>query len=279
MIINKKVILLILPLVFLFLVLSSLSTLAKIGVDSMYLSFNISSGTSAEYNFRVYNSSDKEEKIIIRFKDCIRDLNGRTLLNDPETLENSIIPYLEIVPRSFTIPANSSQAVNIKVKIPKEVSGPHWGVVVIQTANTLKVNSESASDNSKRLEAEMSTGLGILLTQSDPDKMESKGEVRQITSIKSTEGDKAGYKLSILYKNTGTIYQFGTGWFELTNQQGEKVGRVNIDRFFVLPGGDIILSAFFPKELSAGKYLVLGVVDTGSQDLIAGQQLLLVKED
>ena len=125
----------------------------------------------------------------------------------------------------------------------------------------------------------MTTGIGVLVTQSDPTNMISEGKITRITASKSSHKETTGYSLNMLYKNTGTTYQFGTGWFEITDQTGNKIANINVDRFFVLPEGQVLLSAFLPEKLSPGKYLVLGVVDTGSKDLIAGQQLLVVKEE
>jgi len=251
---------------------------AKIGVERMYVPLQVATGTEVNQELRVYNSSAEDVEVIIAVRDCIRDLSGKYLLNDPGTVENSLNPFLEITPNILTIPAKSSRSINLNVNIPPNITGPHWSVVVIRSNEMIKIESEANKDSvMPRVQARMATGLGVLVAQTDPADTVNSGEIKQMTVNKNDQNNN--YTVGMLYKNTGTTYQFGKGYFEIINEQGITVQKINLEKFFVFPQGQRYISRKITKDLTNGKYMILGVVDTGAPDLFAGQQFLVVKEE
>jgi len=215
--------------------------------------------------FTVINLGDTEEEIQISLFDWTIDTEGIIQQKPPGTLERSLCPWVILSDWQFKLSPRESKDVEVRLEIPDDpAEGSHWGMVVV-SGNPVPIEAEGG-----QFIMRVNVTYGVCLYYTNPVSVTRAGIISDV-SLSSDSED--GHAIRFAFKNTGNTVLRPQGYILIRDASGADVCEINVDEFFVLPGGICKVTEKIEEDLPEGNYLAIVVIDYGGENLVAGQRV------
>ncbi len=207
------------------------------------------------------NQSDQAAQVKITLMDFDLALDGALQPQPAGTSSRSLAKFISVSsPMEFTLAAGKeqSQEVRFAVKVPKDASGPHWSLMMVEELRP-----------SPQGQTVVRVQFGVQIRQTDPTNKTLNARITNTQVILPQGNDPL--KVLIEYENTGTTFQRVSGRVEFRNSKGETAAKLEVASFRVLPGGKRKLELPLEQKLPSGDYIALVLLDFGG-DFVLGSQ-------
>jgi len=161
----------------------------------------------------------------------------------------------------MTLEPGERKQVSVEVDVPEGVSGDHWAMLLVSEKLPPAEDEEPVT-----MRVRMNYAIKILQKDPNPGRKEAK-----ITDIQLRDSNPL--KLSVTYKNTGTVHIQTTGKIEIRDLQGETVKEFEIEKLPTLPGEKHIITVKeneAAESLEPGQYYAIATMDFGGDHLVQG---------
>lgn len=162
-----------------------------------------------------------------------------------ETTSFSLASWIEVMPKTVTIPPKTSQYFTFNIKVPLSAEpGGHFGSLIFRTIPTEKLEGSGAS---------LAQEIGALVL------LRIAGETVEQANIESFKTSQALYEkgpinFEIRIKNQGNVHTKPTGNIVITNILGKQVKSLSVEPKNILPGATRKLEAAWDTKWRIGRY-------------------------
>lgn len=206
----------------------------------------------------VRNEGSEPVQAAVLLEDWDRDEQGTNRWYKAGSVAGSCGERVTIFPRAMQLAPGQTQAVRVVLDSSATIDAECWSAAIVQVARAGTANGRSAQFNIR-------TAVKLYVT---PPGLAPGGEVTDLLLDRDS--------VELLYTNTGKRHGVATGRVEFRNADDRVVATLSLPDIYALPGTTRRLKLAVPK-LSAGRYVVLAVVDFGGDELAAAQAELEVK--
>lgn len=250
------------------------SAVGNISASPLGLDLIVAPGESKIGSFLVKNTGDDVQEINVTLNDYARTPMGENQFLPAGTLPQSLLPYVDYSPATFTLDPGATQEVQFEIAIPEGVTGAHWILFLVRESEPVATNQLGIEGQSGGFGFNASVSFGIRVRQMDPTTAVADGRISQV-EVQMPEGDEP-LQIQFTFENTGTTFLQPEGVVEIRDTAGQTVASVPVEAFRILPGARRILSVALEETLPPGKYVALAVIDFDSDFLVAGQAVFSV---
>jgi len=242
-----------------------------VAIDPPAAIYNVQPGGEATASILVANPGSEAARVRVSLGDWMYQPDGQPAYLDPGTLPQSASPWITFSPAEFVLAGHAKKIVRYTIKTPKNAEpGTHWSVIFLQGEDP---NAQPGA-NIATFKLRVAHTIYV-----DVPPVERNGEILGIASVPPKKPDEP-IAIGIQYANTGNGAYAITGRLEVRDGAGNVVGKADVDRTVVLPGATRVLVANFFGPLEKGTYVILAVLNYGSETVdIAGQSVVDVPFD
>jgi len=264
----------------LFISLTAFSQAASVSPSRLY--FDVSPGEYKSQKLQVTNNSKTTESFQISFADFNSPgKDGKTRI-DSAGSDHGCADWLTASPSFFELAPGETKSVEILLQVPNipEANSVRWAVTAVKLARENK--GIDKDENVKSAMQIVQTFQFIIHIFQTPPSVTYKSA--KINSFEKAEGEidasdstqtEAPVVLKMEIENTGDAIIDCAPYIDLINLDDGSERRVKQKGFSVLPGGVRNIYFKLPADLPKGKYSVLGIVDFGSDDELAGIEITI----
>jgi P pilus assembly chaperone PapD len=229
---------------------------AQLLVDPLEVTLVTADANRVTGSFTVSNTSDAAVQATITRQDWTRADNGDNRFLPAGTSGSSCGSMLSVSPLSIRVEPHTSHTIRLAVQGGGAISKECWDIFFIEEIpQRPKVKGNS-------LQYIFRTGVKVYVA---PKNLTRDGEVEDM-SVDSTKR-----QIAIRFHNTGGMHLVAKGHLEFRRLDNSVAAQVNVPEFPTLPGATRSLAVDVPRDLAAGDYVVLALIDFGGAELVAGQ--------
>lgn len=244
---------------------------ASFTVSPMIVEFNAQGGEAKTQVVEVKNTGDKPLRLNLYRKDFEMELSGHESELEPGTHPKSISPHLNASPEGIIdLEAGDQQLIRLTFTPPEDHEGTLWGKFFIQEMSKPDPIEQKSPTQTMRLFIKQRWEVRLHGTTAMGE-IEKEGDIVDMSLQQNEEGER---RILVHVQNPGKYLLYCKGTLSLKNEGGDSVFEApmgNEGQFAVYPGLTREVGALLPKELEKGRYLALAIVDTGDDELVAGE--------
>ncbi len=248
-------------------------TLAQtaVAIDPPAVIFTAKPGEEKTASILVANPGNEAARVRVSLGDWMYQPDGQPVYLDPGALPESASPWITFSPSEFVLAGHEKKIVRYTIKVPDDAeSGTHWSVLFLQGEDPNALPGANIATFKLRVAHTVYVNVPPVAWD---------GRILGIAAVPPEEPDQP-IAIGIQYANTGNGAYAVTGRLEVRDAQGNVVGKTEIDRTVVLPGATRVLLANFYGPVQKGDYVILAVLNYGSEDVdIAGQTVVSLPFD
>jgi len=238
-----------------------------IGGSPLTLELKGKPGETVSSSVSITNESKQESEAKVYLGDWDRDIKGENRFFPPATVDHSCAGWIEFSPNSLVLKPGDQLPVKIAVKIPQKAAGTYWAILFAE-------QKPRKGERTVAIYSTMRVGVKVYLTI-----VGTEENAGQITNLAVNPPAKEKPRtVQVEYLNSGNLSQQCTGKVELRNENGETIKKLEIEKFYVLPGAKRILEIPLKDALAPGNYTALAVVDYGAETVLAGEKAFTVEK-
>lgn len=274
-----------LSLTFILLSIVVLSQSASVSPSRLY--YDVLPGEYKSQKLLVTNNSTTTETFQISFADFgSPGKEGKTRI-DSSGSKHGCAKWLTASPSFFELAPGESKNVEILMQVPNipEANSVRWAVASVKLARENK-GVEKDAETKTAMQILQTFQFVIHIFQTPPTvtyksaKINSfEKEIVELDKTDSTQTDSAQSNTKAVLKmeveNTGDAIINCAPYIDLINLNDGSERRVMQRGFTILPGGIRNIYFSLPQDLPKGKYSVLGIVDFGSDEELAGIEITI----
>lgn len=237
----------------------------------MIVEFKASPGDAITQAVEIRNTGTQPLRLNLYRKDFLMELSGYEQELEPGEGTSSISPYLLASPEGIIdLSPGQKEYIRFTFTPPQEANGTLSGKFFVQEISTPQPLEQEKENQKVRLFIKQRWEVrlhGTVVNQ--PDKKEG-----DILTMKLEKTEKDESLITVQVKNLGDYLLRCQGALTLKNEEGKTVfeGKVgNEGQFVVYPHLTRQVAALLPNSLSKGRYLALAIIDTGDEELLAGE--------
>jgi len=234
----------------------------SIGPATLY--FTTDKGQTSTQTVYITNKLNRPYSFSIELIDWTLDSTGEDLFYDAGTMHNSCAKWITLDKTFVEIPANSKEAINVKLHLPdsadaiKEIK---WTMLHIVTSGEKKAPKKSGS---VELALTKSLAVGVRIYQVPPANVSLAKEVK-MRSFRALSDSNNTYRIES--ENLGAMLLRCHYSIELSSEStGEKI-TVGPKEALLLPGQKRFVDLAMPKSLAKGKYTAVALIDPNDDDV------------
>jgi len=234
----------------------------SIGPATLY--FTADKGQTSTQTVYITNKLNRPYSFSIELIDWTLDSTGEDLFYDAGTMHNSCAKWITLDKTFVEIPANSKEAINVKLHLPdsadaiKEIK---WTMLHIVTSGEKKAPKKSGS---VELALTKSLAVGVRIYQVPPANVSLAKEVK-MRSFRALSDSNNTYRIES--ENLGAMLLRCHYSIELSSEStGEKI-TVGPKEALLLPGQKRFVDLAMPKSLAKGKYTAVALIDPNDDDV------------
>lgn len=254
-----------------------------ISISRSIIAFDAALGQDYSTSLVIANEQESTVHISIFLKDCSLDIKGVPQIFEPGTLKESLANRISVNAYEFDLEPGEKKTVQINVEAPKEHEGARWAYLIIRgrPSKGIEVTKGELAEE-RRIVIRVVTNLPIPVLQTDPSSAKV-GRVKDMKIVfpKNSNTQKAQIEVRTVFQNVGDDFVTITKHYvEIRDSDGDTIAKIeNAQKPFIFPGGERLLIANYDRDLLAGTYLALSVVDFGGDYLAAGQRVFKIEND
>lgn len=238
---------------------TTIANAQNLGVYPTTLDFRLAGGQSEAQVINLSNGSANKVQFRIYLNDWVRDSTGGHIYYEPATIERSCARWLTIDKNFIELQPGESTQLTVQMLVPstpEASSEMKWAMLFIETVE------ENVSKNDKNAQATVKNliRVGVHVYQTPPNATEKGIKVLDLRANKEIANT-----YDLYCKNTGDVMIECKAYLELAAANGEQT-KLDFIEFPMFPGQVRIVTFELPKNLPAGKYNALGILD-GGEDL------------
>lgn len=250
------------PHIFLVLILAAVfgisdSNAQNLGVYPTTINFNLANGQSEAQTITISNGSSKKVQFRTYLNDWIRDTVGGHAYYDPGTLDRSCSNWVTLDKNFIELEPGETAQLTVQIRVPDSAgatSKMRWSMLFIET-----VQEQVSTDDSKAAAAVRNLlRIGVHIYQTPPG-ISEKG----IIAVDLKPVPEVENVYNFLCKNTGDVMLECKAYLQLTSLSDGEETKLDFIEFPMFPGQRRYVTFELPKNMPAGKYNVLGVLDAG----------------
>ncbi|MFP3953539.1 MAG: hypothetical protein ACOC88_04115 [Candidatus Bipolaricaulota bacterium] len=276
---NRSFSLLVLSLTVLFSsVLVAAQTAPPLVLNPMNDHFQLPPGSSYEDSFVITNEGAEARTVEINLVSFTLTEGGSfKALTEEDKSKYDLSEYVTYTPRAVEIGAGDTAEIRYSVELPPDVSGiPRWAALIVSSDEATETTQQGGESMSFQINLNFSYVFALFQHSASPGNVT--GQLDQITTEYEQGDARNTLTVSVPFTNNSDVIAEATTYIEVRNDAGEKVLRhdFSADKLILPEGKRVFSHTFTDPELESGQYLVLGVVDYGGSNNLAGQALLQV---
>ncbi len=226
---------------------------------------SLNPGETKNIELRIQNRMGRTQSFEISFEDFVasQDLDQTVVLTGSEIRsQTSLAQYIRVEKNNFTLEQGDELILPVSISIPEQVApGGRFGAVVVSA-----VSSKENNGTKERVYS----GASVVSRIASLMFVKVNGEV--VTSGKlldfSTKNNQIVFwsgeiPVRVLFENTGTVHVNPYGIITVKDIFGGRVGEVQIDPWFVLPGSSRTRDVSLRKEGLLGRYTATLEINPG----------------
>jgi len=253
---------------------------AQLLVDPLEVTILTAGAGRAAASFSLQNTSDRPVQATISRQDWDRQENGDNRFLTAGTSGKSCGPMLSVSPLSVRVEPHTSRVIRLAVQTDAALTRECWDIVFVEEV------PQRAPTNGNSLQYIFRTGVKVYIAppglQRDgaiedmavvdaPAKATSSTTPAKAVSTASANTQPGGKQMAIRFHNTGGMHMLAKGRVEFRRLDNTVATQVPIGEFPTLPGAVRKVLVDVPRDLPAGDYVALALIDFGGAELVAGQ--------
>jgi len=232
----------------------------SVSPSSMHLT--IKPGTNVIKEIKVANDTKQLYKFQVGFNDFEMGRNGKPLSLKPTEGKYGLSKWINVSPSYFELKPGERINLKVIVDIPDapEAYRSAWTIVTVEQVIDRPPLDEG--DHPKRVAFGINPtfGFGVYVYQTPPNVVNDSLSIEKF-AFHNEEGKK---RLEMIVKNLGDGIGYCYSYVELTSLSTGDQKKLQVKRFTILPGFYRNFYYELPKDMPAGKYNAVGVVDFGN---------------
>jgi hypothetical protein len=231
---------------------------ADLGLDvsPAKLELTMTPGTSYNIPITIHNGAGSDTHVQAMLVDFGVANNGDYQIQRVGTQRYSLMKWATINPREFDLASGNTQQVRLSLALPQSgLTGEYAGIAFFQTRPTRRAGAVA-----------LSVRVASKFYLTIPNTVKIDGAITKMTA----SGGSAGEIYRVLFKNLGNAHVYLRGQV-LVKKGDQTVAQLPMpDEMLVERGGERLIEV--PgKELPAGKYLVIAMIDYGGKTQTGGE--------
>jgi urease beta subunit len=251
---------------------------AQLLVDPLEVTMITAGSSRVSASFSLANTSDRPVQATITRQDWDRVENGDNRFLPAGSSGTSCGAMLSVSPLSIRVEPHTSRIIRLGVQNAAALSKECWDIFFVEEI------PQRASVNGNSLQYIFRTGVKVYVV---PPSLTRDGTVENMavedvpvspvtsstTASKPVTSSAPATKrqISIRFHNTGGTNLLAKGRLEFRRLDNSLAAEVPIAEFPTLPGAVRKVMVDVPSGLAPGDYVVLGLIDFGGAELVAGQ--------
>jgi P pilus assembly chaperone PapD len=251
---------------------------AQLLVDPLEVTMLAAGKARVAASFSLQNTSDNPVQASVTRQDWDRQENGDNRFLTAGSSGRSCGAMLSMSPLSIRVEPHTSRVVRLAVQADSTLARECWDIVFVEEV------PQRASTKGNSLQYIFRTGVKVYVAPPNlprdgavedmavidaPAKPASSAPAAKPVSTASTPS--AGKQIAIRFHNTGGMHLLSKGRLEFRRLDNSLATTVPIAEFPTLPGAVRRVLVDVPRDLPAGDYVVLALIDFGGAELVAGQ--------
>jgi hypothetical protein len=239
--------------------ISYIASAQGITIQPSTMDFHVAPGGVESQTITIFNGSSKKVSFQSYLGDWLRDSTGAHQYFRPDTLKHSCAGWVRLSKSLLDVEPGQSAQLVVQLQGPVDsaaFSRMKWAMLFVQTVD----EQDQASKQSKKMETAikevMRIGVHIYQTPLTLNKKAAKA-----VSFKPIPTEKNTYELKM--RNIGDLMLQCKSYVELTAVATGKTYKGEVVEFPVFPEGMRKVKLALPKEVPAGKYSALAILDMG----------------
>ena len=229
----------------------------NLGVYPTTINFNLSNGQSEAQTITISNGSSQKVQFRTYLNDWVRDSVGGHAYYDPGTIDRSCSNWITLDKSFIELEPGETAQLTIQIRIPDSAgatSKMRWSMLFIETVQ----EQLSRDDNQAAAAVRNLLRIGVHIYETPPG-ISEKG----IAAIDLKPMKDVPNVYNFLCKNTGDVMLECKASLQLTSLSTGEETKLDFVEFPMFPGQRRYVTFEIPKNMPAGKYNVLGILDAG----------------
>lgn len=236
---------------------------AGISISPGKLYFTLSEGKSDQQTIQITNPNDELLQVGISFSDWNYDILGSNQILKPNSLPNSCVDWIQVLPASILeIAPHETQKVTLVLNVPTTANQSfpvHQAMVFFTQLNSSQIKTNEGAS------ILVTVRMGLKIYHTFTKKAESEIVIKDFKNFSDSKKEKF---VALTLANSSSIWVDGKVEWELLNTStGEKTQLSSTD-FFTLPNDIREINQVLPKSLPKGKYSVYAQITYGDDNQI-----------
>ena len=231
----------------------------EISISPAILLFDGEPGQSMSKTIKLTNHGKKVYDFQVTIKDWTRDSIGTKIYAEQGTMPNSNANWIRVNETIVRILPGQDLQMTIQMEIPA-------GHVGDFTSNSMffltQINAERQQTNHPSIGIQINYEFGVQIFHNPVGA--KKGEVifKNLSYLENKETGKR--QIRVDFENNGHLHKSGQIRFEMTNTENGRDYKLNELAFAIMPLGKQYQLIDIPKELEAGKFHLVALLDAGA---------------
>lgn len=232
-------------------------------------------GEKYDGSFIVKNDSNEPQETRIYQRDYTFSADGRNFYDEPGRVARSNAGWIAFSPSYVVVPPRGSVTVTYQVTVPQDSSaaplvGSYWSMMMVEAIPPGSPESSIRRPDSTSLGLFQTVRYGIQIATHIANTGTRAVRFLEAKLIKQESGERV---LQVDIENSGDRWIRPDFHVELFDTTGKTEGKIPGARFRMYPGTSVrqLISL---KDIPAGTYKALIVVDAGGDDVFGAQYTL-----
>lgn len=268
---KRKEVSLLLSLLFVIFAVSPSS--GAIGVSTLSIWVTVPAGETITGTLSFTNFQDEKMDLVIIPCDWKRLEGGEKLFLEPNSLDNSLAPYIKVTPEESSLGSGETRDFKYKISMPDKAEGTLWGAILAvprHKITDLDVSGKVEKDKAtiKDMNELAKHGFSVKIWAIEPSSAIPTGEINSLQFVR-TGVNKSSHRFKIDFVNTGNVPLRPQGKLKILDAKSQKIAEYEMDKFGILPESTRIFyvpnSGFDPPE---GKFTAEATFRFGDDKLV-----------
>jgi hypothetical protein len=232
-------------------------------------------GEKYEGSFVVKNDTEEPQEAKIYQRDYTFSRDGTNVYGEPGQLLRSNARWITFSPPYVLLPPRGSITVNYVVTVPKDsatarFTGSYWSMMMVEAIPVGSPESSIRRGDSTTFGLFQNIRYGIQIATHILNTGNRAVRFIDAKLVKQETGERV---LQVDLENSGDLFMRPEVYVELFDAGGQSRGKIPGARFRMYPGTSVRQTIQL-KDVPAGTYKALVVVDAGGQDVFGAQYTL-----
>jgi P pilus assembly chaperone PapD len=208
----------------------------------------------------IRNLGDAPVVVKVRLSDWTMSESGEMKLLEAGATPVSLAGSIDFQPKEFSLGPGENGVIHLTLRLPEQGPATRYGVLLSEVRPT----SWPATHLGPRAVAELGTTIYLSRIPADLTRAE-------LIGLRTSAADDTTLAVSLDVKNPGERQLYSAGEIAVRDSLGAVVAQGSVGNGVVLPGARRTFTWTCSNRLTAGRYVVTAMLDTGEHEWIVGE--------